>query len=353
VSQLQPPNVDPANGASTVSEAEVARAMAAAKPGTAPGPDGLPLLVYKRFSQLLTPVLARVFSAVGSLRVVPAGFLGGAISALPKPHADPLDVAGYRPITLLNTDYRLLARVLAGRLQPVLQKVVSQSQTAYLRGRRSGSNVLVLQLLLEGLPADSQLVAVLLDFAKAYDTIDRPFLLQCMRALGVGDEFVSWVQTLLSDTSACVVMNGYQSVSRPFMAGVRQGCPLSPLLYLCVAEALARFLQVRGVGVSVRGVQLTSTQFADDTQVLLPSPAHVPAFLAHMRTFGAASGQRLNVNKSRVLLVGRAARMQAAALQRQQQHQPGDSPEYVVSATVLGVPVGRADTTCGRGVCCF
>ena len=121
--------------------------MSSSRPGTAPGPDGLPLTVYKRFKDLLSPVLVRVFCAIGSTGRVPTNFLDGGIVALLKPGGDPLETVGYRPITLLNTDYRLLARVLADRLQPALQAIVSPSQTAYLRGRRSGADILTLQLL--------------------------------------------------------------------------------------------------------------------------------------------------------------------------------------------------------------
>ena len=347
VQALQPAGAVEADGSPDVSEAEVCAAMAASRPGTAPGPDGLPLTVYKRFKDLLLPVMVRVFVAVGSTGMVPAHFLDGAITTILKPGANPLEAVGYRPITLLNTDYRLLARVLADRLQPTLQSVVSPSQTAFLKGRRSGSNILCLQLLAEGLPADSTVVAALLDFAKAYDTIDRPFLMEVLRALGVGDAYCKWVATLLSATKACAVVNGYVSRPKLFEAGVRQGCPLSPLLYLCVAEALHRFLQSEGVGVTACGVQLTCTQFADDTQVYLPSPAAVPAFLQKMQTFAGASGQRLNVGKTKILLLGGAARAMQAQLQQQQQGQQQQqqhqqpAPQFVTSAQVLGVTVGE------------
>lgn len=200
-----------------------------------------------------------------------------------------------------------------------------------------GPNILTLQLLCDGLPAGSEMVAALLDFNKAYDTIDRPFLLSVLRELGVGDEFVSWVELLLRGTSACVVMNGFRSAPRVFQAGVRQGCPLSPLLYLCVAEALVRFLQREGVGVDVLGERLCATQFADDTQVFLQSVQQLPGFFGLMERFGQASGQRLNRSKSKVLLLGRAARAQVSVLQAQQ---PPGGPRVVCSATVLGVPIG-------------
>jgi exonuclease III len=337
VRAAQPAGAVAAAGGGAVHATEVRAAMLSSRPGTAPGPDGLPLLLYKRYQRVFLPLLSRVFSAVGGLRAVPPGFLAGCISGILKPGADPHAAAGYRPITLLNTDYRLLARVLADRLQPALQSSVSPCQTAFLKGRRSGANILTLQLLCDGLPAGSEMVAALLDFNKAYDTIDRPFLLSVLRELGVGDDFVSWVELLLRGTSACVVMNGFRSAPRMFQAGVRQGCPLSPLLYLCVAEALVRFLQREGVGVDVLGERLCATQFADDTQVFLQSVRQLPGFFVVMDRFGQASGQRLNRSKSKVLLLGRAARAQASLLQAQQ---PPGGPQVVCSATVLGVPIG-------------
>ena len=337
VRAAQPAGAVAAAGGEAVHATEVRAAMLSSRPGTAPGPDGLPLLLYKRYQRVFLPLLSRVFSAVGGSQSVPPGFLDGCISGILKPGADPQAAAGYRPITLLNTDYRLLARVLADRLQPALQSSVSPCQTAFLKGRRSGANILTLQLLLDGLPAGNEMVAALLDFNKAYDTIDRPFLLSVLQELGVGDAFVRWVQLLLRSTSARVVMNGFRSTPHVFQAGVRQGCPLSPLLYLCVAEALVRFLQHEGVGVDVAGERLCATQFADDTQVLLQSVRQLPGFWAVMDRFGLASGQRLNRSKSKVLLLGKAARAQAGSLQAQQ---PPSGPQVVCSATVLGVPIG-------------
>ena len=117
---------------------------------------------------------------------MPPEFLDGGIVALLKPGGDPLATVGYRPITLLNTDYRLLAKVLANRMQPALQAVISPTQTAFLKGRRSGANILTLQLLAEGLPPSSEVVAALLDFAKAYDTIDRVFFVKGHQGDGYG-----------------------------------------------------------------------------------------------------------------------------------------------------------------------
>ena len=290
-----------ADGSATITEVEVLRALSAARPGTAPGPDGLPLLLYKKCKNVMVPLLARVFSAIGELAHVPTGFLDGVIVGIFKA-GDEYAATNYRPITLLNIDYRLLARVLADRLQAVLADAISPTQTAFIRKRRIGNNVITLQLLLHVLPATgagSEALAVLVDFYKAYDTIDRGFLLAAMEAMGVGPEYRRWVTTLLTNTKASAVMNGYQSQQVQFAAGVRQGCPLSPLLYLFVGEALLRFLKARGVGLTVHGTKITATQFADDTQVFLESAAQLPTFLSAMSRMEAASGQQLNINKTK------------------------------------------------------
>jgi hypothetical protein len=99
-------------------------------------------------------------------------------------------------------------------------------------------------------------------------------------------------------------VNRVMSRSVPMAAGVRQGCPLSPLLYLFVGLALWCWLHHNGVGIEVEGRLLTTTQFADDAEVLLPGVAAVGNFLGLMDVFAAASGQRLNPNKVELMWVG-------------------------------------------------
>jgi hypothetical protein len=229
-----------------------------------------------------------------------------------------------------------------------------------------------MQLLMSALPPESTAVAALLDFAKAYDTFDRGFLLECMAAMGVGQAFRTWVSTLLTGTHARVSMNGYVSDSREFQAGVRQGCPLAPLLYLFVGEALLRLLKANGVGLGVHGTHLIATQFADDTQVYLQSVAEVPQFLAVMDTMAAASGQHLNKDKTKLLLLGKQVRerhpqyqippltaaeqrQMTPALQRMFQQNAASTAQRlqrnqlqldtiqlqcVLQANILGIPVG-------------
>lgn len=294
-------------GDKSISPLEIKTALGKAKSGSAPGPDGVSYDFYKEFSEVFVPLLSRVFTVMGHVGETGAGFLDGAISILYK-KGDRTLPANYRPITLLNTDYRVLAKVLASRLGGVLNDVIAVEQTAFLKDRQMGENVVLLQLLPRYLKQKGETAVVAFcDFAKAYDTIDRSFLYQVMEVMGVGEGFLGWVKMLLSDTYACAVVNGHVSKRMRFMSGVRQGCPLAPLLYLFVAQALHSWLRENGLGLDLgKGRVLPAAQYADDTKAMLKSlrEGDVRGFLDIMVTFQHASGQRLNESKTELLPIG-------------------------------------------------
>jgi exonuclease III len=302
----------PADAAEAVGDplvmvAEVRGALKRSKPGKAPGLDGLPVEMYRRCMGVCAPVLARVYSAMGATGHAPRGFNDGVIVTFHKAgvRSDP---ANYRPITLLNTDYRVLAKLLAYRLRHVQGAVIEPEQVAFLPGRLIGDNVMLLQLLPHALPASSCAAAVFLDFRKAYDTISRDMLYQLLQVAGLGEGFLAWVKLLLQCTNSCACVNGFVSNMVPVAAGVRQGCPLAPQLYLFVAQALLSHLKAKGFGVLVGSKRVTATQFADDAQVFLQSYEQVPELLQAMDTFKAATGQALNASKCKLVLVGYGAR---------------------------------------------
>ena len=319
-------------GSPEILVAEVAAVLKAVTPGKSPGWDGIPSELYKACRTQIAPVLADVFTAVGQSGQVPPGFLDGVITILYKNRGALTAQGSYRPITLLCTDYRVLTKVLASRLGPVLGGVISLEQSAFLPKRLIGANVLFLRQIPHLMAQQGRsCVLAFLDIAKAYDSVDRCFLYEVMEAMGAGAGLMSWARILLTDTRSLAVVNGHKSRLVPIQAGVRQGCPLAPLLYLFVAQALLCWLQQRGVGIRLAvgaGPITTAVQFADDTQVLLEGPAEVPAFLASMEVYAQASGQRLNLDKVEMLSIG---------VEGPSPHDMGGL-KVVASATALNLP---------------
>ncbi|KAG1675025.1 hypothetical protein FOA52_002682 [Chlamydomonas sp. UWO 241] len=223
-------------------------AMPAAAPAAA-GPDGIPVDVWRKLGEPAFVLLAAVFTAVGAAGETPPGFLDGVVASIYKAK-DAADAANYRPLTMLGSDYRILAKVLATRWTPLLAAVVGPEQTAFLAGRRISDNICLTQMLpgllaanaAEGVGPTGAALA-LLDFCKAYDTIDRGCLLAVMEAVGVGDGVLAWTRTILTHTYASAEVNGFISEPRRYSAGVRQGCPAAPALFLFLGHALACFLR--------------------------------------------------------------------------------------------------------------
>ncbi|KAG1665597.1 hypothetical protein FOA52_003244 [Chlamydomonas sp. UWO 241] len=305
-----------AAGALVVTPAEVRAAATHSKPGTAPGPDGIPVDVWRKLGEPAFELLAAVFTAVGATGGTPPGFLDGVVASIYKAK-NAADAANYRPLTMLDSDYRILAKVMATRWTPLLSAVVGPEQTAFLAGRRISDNICLTQMLpgllaanaAEGVGPTGAALA-LLDFRKAYDTIDRGFLIAVMEAVGVGDGVLAWTRTILTHTYASAEVNGFISAPRKYAAGVRQGCPAAPALFLFLGHALACFLRTcPAVGVEVvPGCRVTCPQYADDCMPLLRScaPADVAALVETMAVFGRATGLVLNLGKCGILPLGSA-----------------------------------------------
>eukprot|EP00798_Chlamydomonas_sp_ICE-L_P007296 gene7296-biopygen17107 len=122
-----PPTVADSVGSLSVAMSECRKALKQSPPGKSPGPDGIPVELYRTFADIFTPLLCRLFTAMGTRETLPHNFLEGLLIILHKGE-DHLNPGNYRPITLLNSDYKLLAKVLANRLGPVLPQIISSDQ---------------------------------------------------------------------------------------------------------------------------------------------------------------------------------------------------------------------------------
>ncbi|KAF1330991.1 reverse transcriptase, partial [Globisporangium splendens] len=156
-------------------------------------------------------------------------------------------------------------------------------------------------------PAMSRAIALLLDFAKAYDSLDRSFLAQALQHLGFPLKFVHLVKVLHSQTTYKFIVNGFLSRKYNVTSGIRQGCPLVPLLFILALEVLYRKIEasdeIHGVELQAAGcaTEVRLGGYADDTTIYLSDPKDINAVFAILDKYGAASGLRVNRHKSAVL----------------------------------------------------
>ena len=146
----------------------------------------------------------------------------------------------YRPISLTNYDYKIIAFSLFARMQTVIYKLISNYQTAYIKSRSIGNNIKLVRDLIDyceefKIPG----IILSLDFEKAFDTINWEFMFQCLKKFDFGPNFINWVKTLYYDPNMVVKNNGFISKKIKLQRGLRQGCPLSAIIFILCVEILA------------------------------------------------------------------------------------------------------------------
>ncbi len=216
----------------------------------------------------------------------------------------------YRPISLTNSDYKILMKVWAGRLGPILNCVVGPHQLGFIPGRDGRENVLNIQMLVDhynGKGANSKGALLFLDFKKAFDLVSHEALIAILQHFRWPPTFVKAVAGIYKANTATVLVNGTASAEFLVQSGTRQGCPISPLLFTIIAEVLCQNLinneEFKGLKVDTYKKKVGA--YADDTVIGVSSVEDIQRFNRTFKDFEKATGMALNPSKSEAVLLGK------------------------------------------------
>ena len=222
-----------------LTEQECFTALSGMPHGKTPGSDGFPMEFYLRFWQSFGTDLVRVLNVAYETGQLSTSQRRGLLIVLYKKN-DRLEMNNWRPISLLNVDYKIATRAMSGRLLAVIGTVVGSDQTCGVPGRTISENLSFICDLIDYVEHEDLPVAFLsLDQEKAFDRVDWGFLLRILDRFNFGPSFCSWIKLFYTDVESAVVINGWTSTFFKPSRGMRQGCPLSPLLYVLCIEILA------------------------------------------------------------------------------------------------------------------
>ena len=235
---------------------------------------------------------------------------GSATCLIYKKHGDIKDLKNWCPISLLNVDYKIISKVMTSRISRALDSIVDPDQTCSVPGRSIISNVTLLRDILDYVERTNETAILLsLDQEKAFDRVDRTFLMQLLNRYGFGPNFCWWVSTFYNGAFMRIILNGNLTRKIPLRRGVWQGDPLSPLLYILCVEVLANQIrnsnEVRGFLLpGTHGKQAKVRQYADDTTTVLKDFRSLVSLFDLISVYERGSGAKLNCSKTEAMWLG-------------------------------------------------
>ena len=275
-----------------------------------PGSDGFTVEFYKCFWHDLGHFCYRSLCEAyekGQLSFIQRQSV---ISCLPKGEKPRQFLKNWRPISLLNVDYKMLSAVLSNRIKTALSEVISSTQKGFLKGRYIGENTRLVYDVINHLNQnDNTGLLLLVDFEKAFDTIEWEYLNRVLKVYNFGESFIKWFNILYNAPVSCVTNNGHSSQFFQLHRGCRQGDPLSPYLFILAIEPLAAAVK-RGQlhGIKIGTEEFLIRQYADDTFLFLDGKEEsLRAALNIFRNFHLCSGLKINVEKTCAVWVGRGS----------------------------------------------
>ena len=291
-----------------ITELELRKAVLTMENDKSPGIDGLTTNFYKHFWPVFGNSLTRVYNYAFAAGHLAVSQRRGVITLLFK-KGDRTLLKNWRPITLLTTDYKILTKALATRLQKVLHLIVHSDQTASIKGRTINDNTRLLHDVITYANANSLPLAVIsVDQMKAFDRVAHGYLFKVLQRFGFGPSFIRWIKVIYNSVSSTVKTNGWLTSFISLERGLRQGCPLSMPLYTLTAEIMA--ISIRGNS-RIRGIvppeskkELKLSQFADDTTLLLTDDISIMETFNIFDRYERASGAKINKTKCKGLWCG-------------------------------------------------
>ena len=298
---------------SEISEEEIDVVVGKLKNNKSPGWDGLTAEFYVKFWEVIRPILFKSFLESIGYQFLSQSQRLGILTLIPKPKppTELVHLKNWRPITLLNVDYKIFAHVIKNRVMKAIPKLINNVQTGFQPGKSTADNILLMCSVLEDYFENPQQEGLILqvDFEKAFDSVEHEFLFATLEKMGFGNYMLRLIKTAFGNCSSYANVNGHLSAPIHLLRGLHQGSPLSPVLFLLVAQVFSsKIISNKNIsGLNIHGVDILMSLFADDTDMFLQAEcSNVKEVMAELTSFGMLAGCKANIDKTKCILLGKS-----------------------------------------------
>lgn len=278
---------------------EIVNALKAFKKHTAPGEDGVPIECYLHSPKEVHSLLAQLYNAVLETGKVPEGWHKGVLYTLHK-GGSVSECSNFRPVSLLNTQYKLLAKILCQRMMSILEEsnALSNAQGGWRRGRAAQQKInTVIAAIQKSIDDGTEAHLCMVDLKSAYDSVDYGQLFNTLREMGWNEKLVETIKAMNSNNTSVVITAWGNTEKYELQRGIRQGCGLSTLLFMCYLEPLLRWIgNDEGFTLTKAGRKINIEAFADDLMMIAKNEVEISQKWEKLKRFCAANGLEISNN---------------------------------------------------------
>lgn len=295
-----------------VTEEEIRRVLFEMPSNKSPGPDGFPCEFFKTTWSVLSHDFIVAVQSVFRYGFLPKGVNSTILALIPKKQ-DSMEMKDFRPIACCNVMYKVVSKILANRLKLLLPKIISENQSAFVQERLLMENVLLASELVKDYHKTevSPRCVMKLDISKAFDSVQWSFVLNILRSMGFSEKYIHWIKLCITSPSFSVQVNGDLAGYFQSSRGLRQGCLLSPYLFVLCMNVLSRKIDLAATMRKFKlhpwchRLSLTHLCFADDLMVFVEgTKKSIEGALSVLDAFETWSGLRINLEKSTIFMAG-------------------------------------------------